>query len=926
MIGASTTVLADLPRKNLVRVVTPQSLANGTSPWRLETAPGAQATLVNDSGPGNTLALRLDYPAQPVPAGAVDPLAASAVTLRQDAIALNVSDPYTLSFWVRGADISGRTVRVILDDDSGHPYIALAEAVYATSEWKHYTFSFQWWLNQAPTRAALKFTLAEHGTLWIAGVEIVCEAHPAARFNPRVSAAESRNLVPNSSFETGSDGWTTLSARTGWSGPLVGLYGSIVAEAPFDGQHCLKIELGPDKSPVTYSGSLPTAYVVQNSLLAANKGWIDIVPGKVYTLSAYLKASRPGVEARLNIRQAGGAPMAELPPSERKVTLTEKWERYAFSLKAQANQACIAVGPDITNSPDTPAIVWLDAIQFEAGEQPTVIVPHEALEVGFEVGPRDHIFLPGEPITVRVSAANTQPQSSRLQLRASVRDYFGRVVAQPKLTLEVPAGSTTQQTWSLGAWGKGIFFVAIDWGPTDAPHRTELRVAALDAYPAQDSIFGINHAPPSAELCAMVKKAGIRWARDWSLNWGFLEPKPGQLSFEASDIQLNRLQRTGFNIICLTPALPSTNWSSAAPDSVAANLWDRMGYLPKDTGQLLEFVRKAIEHTRDRVHTWEFLNEPIWTGFCMSQEDFNKPESRYVPADYVKLLKQVYPVMKAADPQGRVIGGFAAQPWHFAREFVALGGLEFVDTFNIHNYGTYLPPEAFIGDMTELSRLMTTHGGRKPIWLTEYSYYGADVLPWEPWTPPTDSWAANLLLKDERQCADWTIRYNLIMLANGVEKIFYHSGVTGEPNSLALTLECAMLAEGGEPRKLFAAQATLAQILGPDCRFSGQLALDKTIAGHSTFGLHGYAFQCDRRAVMPVWATEAAAKQHIWQIVVPRDVHAVDLMGNPILGDYVALDTSPIYLISETLSASQLAKACAVSPAGQGGLFIQKQR
>ena len=82
-------------------------------------------------------------------------------------------------------------------------------------------------------------------------------------------------------------------------------------------------------------------------------------------------------------------------------------------------------------------------------------------------------------------------------------------------------------------------------------------------------------------------------------------------------------------------------------------------------------------------NVWEFLNEPVWTGFCLPQSDFNKPGANYTPGDYVNLLKQAYPVIKAADPEGRVIGGFAAQPWHYASEFVALGGLQFTDIYNM---------------------------------------------------------------------------------------------------------------------------------------------------------------------------------------------------------------------------------------------------
>ena len=222
-------------------------------------------------------------------------------------------------------------------------------------------------------------------------------------------------------------------------------------------------------------------------------------------------------------------------------------------------------------------------------------------------------------------------------------------------------------------------------------------------------------------------------------------------------------------------------------------------------------------------------------------------------------------------------------------------------------------PERFIGEMQTLLSLMDQHGGRKPIWLTEYSYYGADQLPWEPWSPTGAGWADSILLRDERQCADWTVRYNVIMLAHGVEKIFYHAGGDAEPNNGISFLECALVAEDGVPRKLYAAQATLAEIFGPDCRFSRPLSIKEKIGGHSTSGIHGYAFQCGKRAVMPVWATEAAAKESPWRITIPKGVKALDIVGNPLTGESIQLGTSPVYLVSDTLPADRLADTCKVA-------------
>lgn len=908
-LGAIVPVFAS-PRNIVVNGSFESSVDERPEGWQLFTAPSGKGkpTLVLDSTDDHGKALRLQYPAQPTGAASHDPLLAPTIAFGQRGIALNVSDPYTLSFWIRGKDISGQSVSVSLVDFSGHEYTALKKEFYATTEWKHYEFNFQWWLNKAPSTAELRFSLSEYGTIWLSDVSIATVSPSPPAYNPQVIPTRGGNLLPNGSFEVGTDGWATLGVPAGWGGGLTGLYGEISKDSPFDGKNCLKIDLGPGRSPETFADGWPQQRVVQNALLAANRGWLRVTPGESYTLSAYMRASRPGVVGRLLIRQAGDPLKEGIQPTSRDADLSEKWERYSLTVKATSSQMCVAVGPDIAKTPEMPATAWLDGLQFVKGSQPTALLPSEPLEVGVELDHPGHVFTPQDHISLNVFAANTSPTPTHLLLRAIISNYFGQVVSRPQFPLDVPAGSTLEKPFALDELGHGFFKVRVDWGAGSSLHEREFRLSILDPYPWNDSLFGVNHAPADPRLAVLLQQAGVLWARDWSLDWGQLEPEQGHLSFAGSDVQLDRLKHEGFKILCLLPPLPSSNWASSAPDSVTPELWNRMSYLPKDPKQLLHFVSQAVEHSRDRVRVWEFLNEPVWTGFCLPSVDFNKPGAAYTPADYVNLLKQVYPVIKAADPEGRVIGGFAAQPWHYAREFMELGGLQSVDIFNIHNYGTTRPPEAFIGEMETLQKIMDENGGRKPIWLTEYSYYGVDQFPWEPWSPPSDAWAANLLLSDEQQCADWTVRYDVIFLAHGVEKIFYHSGINSEPNNGVASLECAFLSDDGQTRKVFSAQGVLARVLGPECHFSRPLAT----GGVDTQGVYGYAFQCGSRSVMPVWADEAAAKSGQWRISLPDGVEARDIMGNTLKGKDVTLSVSPIYLISNHLPADQLAQSCTV--------------
>jgi hypothetical protein len=229
--------------------------------------------------------------------------------------------------------------------------------------------------------------------------------------------------------------------------------------------------------------------------------------------------------------------------------------------------------------------------------------------------------------------------------------------------------------------------------------------------------------------------------------------------------------------------------------------------------------------------------------------------------------------------------------------------MAYVDVFNMHNYGMLRDPESFIPEMDTLLSYMDRYGGRKPIWITEYSYYAADDKPWSPFVAPLYHNSANLMLEDEKQAADWSVRYNVIKFARGVRKIFYHQAVDGQLNLSSGTLELAMMGEVGQPRKLYPAQAFQAQLFNADFRFEAQLA------DHGNPFLQAYAFQCGKKAVVVAWVTEK--ERESWKLHHPRGVKAYDIMGKPLAeSSNAALGISPVYLVSETLTAKQMAAAC----------------
>lgn len=832
--------------------------------------------------------------------------------LFQKGIGLGKGQHYRLSFWSKGQAGNSQAARVRLVDTSDWGYHAVTRPLALTADWAHTEIDFRSSQDVRASAGMLWFTLDAVGDLWLDEVTLVPRrASEPPRYQPRVAACGTRNLLPNSSFEAGTDGWATLGKTTGWGGDVSGLIGQIDASEAYEGKQSLRLDLGPGKTQVTYYDCWPACRQVQDAPQTANLGWIEVPKGRPLTLSAWLRSERSGVPAKL-VFTFGGDPTRETPTrtASRGVTLSDHWERYSFTTEAAEADVFVAVGPDLTDGVPPTATVWIDALQLEEGATASEYERRLPVEIGVLTGESAGFTAVSGTPRLQVSAAQVGDTPVTIGLTLELEDYFGTPLPAQTLEVRLPARGRLDHDWPLRLPGTGFYRGRVGWEVSGRSLSRPVRFVTCAPYAAANSPFGINHAPISVELVRAIQRAGVTWARDWSVLWGHLEAEPGKLSYASADAQIQRLLDLGMQVVCLVPPLPSTDWNSMAPAAVPPTRWQRMAYLPSDEEALLAFMTTSAARYRGRVDVLEFLNEPVWTEFCLPGTAHHKPGASYTPADYLRLLKKAYPALKAGNPECTVIGGFSAEPWRFTKEFIEARGLDYVDVLNIHNYGGLKPPESYIPEMKALLGWMDGVGKRRPIWITEYAYYGLDEFPWSPWEPLAGAWSHNLLLRDERQGADWSIRYALIMLAHGTERIFYHQGAEGVVNNGSANVECPLLGEQGKPLKLYAAQAILAGLLGPKPIYAGELATPAAVAGQVNVGVYGYAFQCGDTAVLAVWCVEGQAATDTWALRAPADAAVYNLMGNRLAGGRVGLDISPVYVTSTAHSASALARVC----------------
>jgi hypothetical protein len=791
---------------------------------------------------------------------------------------------YEFSCRMRAENLKSRSVGVAFAETNGWQNIGLDRTVPVSRLWKEYRLVFRASRDVGAT-GRLQMWFTEPGTLWVSGVRICEVPQGEVEFTDVIPDARGRNLLPNGSFELGASGWSSLGETEVWSSGLSALHGVVETSGGPQGGPFLRIPLGGDETP-TVSFDYFTPFVHREIRpLAANLGWIKVVEGAPYTLSCDMRASKDGVRAMLGARAQN--PAAGWNDYRKNVLLTTEWKRYSYTFKPDRRYVFVMVGPDLVA--EDRVDVDVAAVQLEKGDQPTAWRPRKPVEFAIEPSQLTGIFTEGQPATLIVRAASYSETAVQAVVRFTVTNFYDQPAALPGVPLTVPPNDTARVEVKLPAEWKGYYRVRASLDDPAEPKIADLRIAVVPKRTSGDSVCGINHAFCTSRLIELASKAGITWFRDWSLKWQHLEPAKGEFHWEVGDAQIDRVLRTGCHVLPLLPPFPSAEWSSEAPAGPLAEPGEegrlaRQACAPKDPLELGNFVEKAVAHYKDRIRIYEFLNEPVYTTYALPENLPNKGK-KYTPADYVALLQVVAPAMKSADPTCRIIAGIAGGPATYTREVIGAGCLKHADYFNLHIYPGARRPEGYIPQMDALLELMDANGGRKPIWITEFSYYATDDLPRKPFIPRPEVWTEPNLLDNERQCAELTVRFFAVMLSHGVRKIFVHSGATGRPNEPEF--ESAFFDYGGAPRRLFPAMAVLTELLGSDPVSAGYRPLSD--AGHAA------AFETGKQSVLILWGDEEAANSILSGI--SERLRCLDLMGREVTARPLKLASAPVYLI-----------------------------
>lgn len=215
---------------------------------------------------------------------------------------------------------------------------------------------------------------------------------------------------------------------------------------------------------------------------------------------------------------------------------------------------------------------------------------------------------------------------------------------------------------------------------------------------------------------------GITWIR-FDVTWAVVRPtRAGSYNWARYDTAVAEADRYGIHVDA--EAVFSTPWANA-PGCRAADAKCQ----PASPRLYAMYAAAIARHFGHRVSAEEIWNEPNNVAFWHPAPD---------PAFYVRMLKDAYVAIKAADPQMIVVsGGLAPEPDNgtdisartFAEDMFKYGAKAYFDAFGYHPYSFPALPDQYEpwsawSQMAEtrpsIRSIMTANGKAAiPIWITE---------------------------------------------------------------------------------------------------------------------------------------------------------------------------------------------------------------
>ena len=224
---------------------------------------------------------------------------------------------------------------------------------------------------------------------------------------------------------------------------------------------------------------------------------------------------------------------------------------------------------------------------------------------------------------------------------------------------------------------------------------------------------------------ALMARSGVESARV-VFSWREAQPNPWlPPSFDITDAIVERALRTRIRL--LPVVLDAPRWARVESERSSSPPYDRREYVDYVEALVARYGPDGsfwVEHPelpRRPLRDWQIWNEPHLTfGWDTPPHD---PDAW--PWGYLRLLRDSYRAIKAADPGARVVlAGLANASWRYLRTLYDAGARPYFNVVALHAY-TRTPRHVLRVIRLNRAEMRRRGDRRKPIWATEISWPAA---------------------------------------------------------------------------------------------------------------------------------------------------------------------------------------------------------
>jgi len=653
------------------------------------------------------------------------------------------------------------------------------------------------------------------------------------------------NWVTNSSFELGMPGWQVVPRAdrvSTWHIDDVARYG--------------KRALLIDRRPMRERRWSAVEIIGQ---------WTHLQRDEKVTLSAWVKADRPGVALSLRVqRGVKGRAIASVPRKRelmKSVSAGPQWkrvyvtDRLALAYKDAYRPKVVVYGKGCR--------VWIDAVQFNRGGlrpfapakefEASLIPPHDDPTCDYR-----------QPIAARWRAFNYGHNRIEAFLHWRAVGPNGEVDAQGKQPVTLDPHSAWE--WPMDPWtpkrrGPYTLTATLCNADGDTLHSCDMLLAVIrdhkDTPSPPTSPFGVHG---GGDL--LGRRIGLAQTRDvGSLSWRWLEYRKGDWQGSVRRQRYAELRRLGYHTCATIIGVPPWAARKGKPD------------IPADFEQWFGYARRIVREFKDDVDVWELWNEPDLNAWFKAH-----------PEDYVRMLKTVRGIVRGTAPKARLAAvcpaGIVDRSFAFAEKVFKLGALDYMDLLSWHPYWHDRPEPEFDCRLPRIVDLMKRYGSVKPMVFTEYGTCGIDdervFVPYY-----ADGWRRFT----ERQQAEMLVRQSVIALSQGAVGLYWYQWrserVEKGPDALGLRRADTY----GTPKPALVAYNAMIWHLEAS-------ALPPRRVPTRSKRHWVYEFKTPNGWVYVMWAPDGPTS-----IPWPARAYVTDLWCNPMpRSDTLTLSSSPVYV------------------------------